>query len=145
MAFSRKHEHYSPASGYSPRRKRLAGDAWIAAIQLTDNRLRAMRWWRESGREGHIAKMKWLRANLVRLLKELSEEAHRDLHHDRSAARINALVDCVENLPTRGDSRFEAIYQLIGMPIPETVGSASVFPATKPRIGEIGEKSWDWI
>lgn len=112
----------------------ITESSWDTAKRITDNRLRAMRWWYEGEHKERIAKMKWLRANLVRLLIELDGEARRS-YDDRLAARIHTLVDHVKNLSTSGSSPFKETYALIGLPVPETVRGGSAFIPPWARAG----------
>ena len=83
--------------------------------------------------------MRWLRANLLRVLKRYAEEARRS-YDKTSAARIDAIVDCVENMSMSDSGRSEEVYELMGVQVPQSLDSASWDYRQRGRIGEIAQK-----
>ena len=133
----------SPAYYFDERPERPSADiSWEVARRLTDNRLRAMRSWIEGGgekRDGHVG---YLKANLLNTLRQLASETRRnrydDYDEDHSEGRINGLIEIIKDIKIADGPKFASVYELIGVPVPETVMGTSWDYRRRPRIGEVG-------
>lgn len=121
---------------------------WDHAKQITDNRLRAMRFHIEEGDSDCNENVNFLQSNLLARLADFARDLTKEDPYGETGDRdrLDKVIGMVEKLGADHWPKFEKVYDLIGVEVPKIVkgGARSFSPpwvgrrSHRGRVGEFG-------